>query len=431
MSSAKPAVSPLPPAASKPGDNQKSLRNIQICSRLALAFGILFRIVQYFSNRSLWLDETLLVRNLQSRNYGQLLEALDHNQAAPPLFLWIEKFALENLGDNEYSLRLYPLIGGLLSLFIFYRFTKSYADGWVRPIAIFLFSALEYIAYYSSEVKPYSWDITLCLLLFMCIRAIAALQPSLKKLFTAAVLGVVSIWLSFPSVLIMAGLEATNLIKLKLWRISRQDWLTLLNRRLPLYAVWLLSFVGLYVVNIQKTLTGTSLEKAWANRYPTNGFDLLWLLDAFGQFFYHPLGFLSPADGIALIVFVVGWIYLYRIQKWRLAYLSSPFAITFLASYLQQYPFRNRLVLFITPYALVILAEGIALLIRQCFQSKPQRKGFAKFVRILGLVLALSLLIQPMVVAVPRIVRPQLNHFDHVRPAIAHIHTHWQLGDKL
>ena len=79
----------------------------------------------------------------------------------------------------------------------------------------------------------------------------------------------------------------------------------------------------------------------------------------------------------------------------------------------------------------MILAEGIALLIRQCFQSKPQRKGFAKFVRILGLVLALSLLIQPMVVAVPRIVRPQLNHFDHVRPAIAHIHTHWQLGDKL
>jgi len=403
--------------------------------------------VQYFSNRSLWLDEALLVRNLQSRTYSQLLEALDHKQAAPPLFLWIEKFALNTLGPTEYSLRLYPLIGGLLSLVVFYHFTKSYADGWARPIAIFLFSTLGYIAYYASEIKPYSWDITLCLLLFISIRSLATLKPQLKNLLTAAVLGVVSVWLSFPSILIMAGLEATNLLRLKLWRISRYNWRVFLSRRLPLYAAWLLSFGCLYAVSISKTLTETGLQDAWANRYPANVFDLLWLLDAFGQFFYHPLGFLSPADGMALIVFVVGWVYLYRTHRWRLAYLSSPFAITILASYLQQYPFKNRLILFITPYALVILAEGITLLIRQFFKGKTMqsasKKGWqwqnpsvgksrsAKFVRVFGFVLALSLLIVPLGETLPRIVRPQLNHFDHVRPAIAYIHTHWQPGDKL
>lgn len=433
MSSAKPATSPFPLADPEDETRHKSLRAMQTYSRLALAFGVLFRLVQYFSNRSLWLDETLVVLNLQERTYSQLLEALDYNQAAPPLFLWIEKFALENLGNTEYSLRLYPLIGGLLSLIIFYHFTKSYAEGWARPIAIFLFSTLSYIAYYASDVKPYSWDVTLCLLLFMSISAVATLKPSFKRVWVAGLLGVVSVWLSFPSILMMAGTEATNLIKLKLWQLSRADWLTLLSRRLPLYAAWLMSFGCLYVVNISKTLTGTSLESAWASRYPQSWFDLLWLLDAFGQFFYHPLGFFSPADGIALIVFVVGWVYLYRTHRWRLIYLSSPFAITILASYLQQYPFRNRLILFITPYALVILAEGIFLLIRRFLSRKtvsPVRRS-ARFVRVLGFVLALSLLMLPLGETLPKIVRPQLNHFDHVRPAIAYIHTHWQPGDKL
>ncbi|MEL7068343.1 MAG: hypothetical protein AAGN15_06765 [Cyanobacteria bacterium J06581_3] len=456
MSSAKPAISQFSSSDADAGLRQQSLRNIQACSRLALAFGILFRLVQYFSNRSLWLDEALVVLNLQERSYSQLLEALDYNQAAPPFFLWIEKFALENLGNTEYSLRLYPLIGGLLSLVIFYQFTKSYAEGWVRPIAIFLFSTLSYIAYYSSEVKPYSWDITICLLLFMSISGLvgpfkgegATLKPSLKKTFVAALLGVVSVWLSFPSILVMAGTEATNLIKLKLWRISRSDWLIFLSRRVPLYVAWLLSFGALYAVNISKTLTGTTLESAWADRYPKGWFDVIWLLDAFGQFFYHPLGFFSPADGIALVVFVVGWVYLYRTHKWRLAYLSSPFAITIIASYLQQYPFRNRLILFTTPYALVILAHGISLLIRRFFQGKTGRSAVrsavhsvvgerqkesrsARVVRVVGFVLSLSLLILPLTETVPKIVLPQRNHFDHVRPAIAYIRTHWQPGDKL
>ena len=52
------------------------------------------------------------------------------------------------------------------------------------------------------------------------------------------------------------------------------------------------------------------------------------MVDAMGQFFYRPLGFLSPADGIAIALFLVGIISLYRTRKWHLAYLSSPFIVT-------------------------------------------------------------------------------------------------------
>ena len=399
-------------------------RWIETCSLLGLALGIAVRLVQYFSDRSLWFDEAAVALNLLERNYSQLLGALNYNQAAPPLFLWIEKFSLETLGNNEYALRLYPLLGGLLSLIVFYRFTRAFAVGWARPIAIFLFSVLGYIIYFAGELKPYSWDVTLGLLLFGAIASIATFRPSFRRVFGVGILGVISIWLSFPSILVMAGVEATNLIKLKLWRASRADWRAFLLRRLPLYAAWLISLSGLYFGVISQTLAETDLSASWANRYPASPFDLLWLIDSFGRFFHHPLGFLSPADGLAMAVFVVGFGHLYRTQKWRLAYLSSPFIVTVLAAYLHEYPFRDRLILFLVPYALIVLAEGIALLIRR-WRRPPQALG------IIGLALAVSLLVLPLGQTLPRLVRPKLAHFDDLRPAIAYIHTHWHSGDRL
>ena len=365
-----------------------------------------------------------VVLNLLERNYRELLGALNYNQAAPPLFLWAEEFALNTLGNHEYSLRLYPLIGGLLSLWAFYRFTRRFADGWARPIAIFLFSVMSYIVYFAGEVKPYSWDMTLGRWVCMAIAPLAVFKPSLKRLFGAGVLGGLSIWLSFPSVLVMAGGEATNLLKLKVWQANAAEVRSLLISRLPLYGVWLASLISLYVVNVSKTLSETALSSGWADRYPSSWFDLLWLLDALGQFFHKPLGFLSPADGLSIVAFLIGFVYLYRTHGWRLAYLCSPFVVTILASYLHQYPFRNRLIVFLTPYALVIVAEGISLLFRR-WKKGPRIAG------VLGLSLALLLLLQPLGHTLSWVVNPERSHFDDVRPAMAHIQENWQPGDKL
>lgn len=397
------------------------MNNLSLAS---LWLGVVVRVVQYLSNRSLWFDEVAVVLNLQSRNYAELLNALDYNQAAPPLFLWIEEFSLNTLGNNEYALRLYPLLGGLLSLVLFYRLTRAYATGWARPIAMFLFSVMSYIAYYASEVKPYSWDLALGLLLFSAIARLATFKPKPQQLASVGLLGAVSIWLSFPSILVMAGVEATNLLKLKVWKASVLELRSLLTRRLPLYAVWLASLVGLYVVNISKTLSSTDLSTNWVDRYPSSWFDVLWLLDSLGQFFHKPLGFLSPADGLSIVAFLIGFGYLYRAQGWRLAYLCSPFVVTILASYLHKYPFRNRLIVFLTPYALVIVAEGIALLLRR-WRKGPRAMG------LLSLSLALLLLLQPLGQTLAWVVKPERSHFDDVRPAMEYVNQHWQPGDKL
>ncbi|NEQ49328.1 MAG: hypothetical protein F6K11_04225 [Leptolyngbya sp. SIO3F4] len=397
---------------------------LEICSLLGVGLGVLIRLVQYLSNRSLWFDEVAIGLNLLDRSYLELLNALDHNQAAPPIFLWIEKFAIDTLGNHEYSLRLFPLIGGLLSLGLFYRFTQQFTQGWARPIAILLFSVQGYIAYFASETKPYSWDVTIGLLLFMTIAGLDTIKPSLKKTLSVGMLGIISIWLSFPSIFVMAGVEGANIVKLRLWQAPWRAIKEFLLGRLPLYGGWVLSFCSLYIFVIRKALSGTGLSESWAGRYPDNLWDIAWLFDSFGRFFYRPMGFSSPADGIAIVAFVTGCILVYRRAKLQLLYLSSPLLITLLAAFLHKYPFRERLILFLTPFALILLAEGIVFWLSH-LRKKPRILG------IIGLIMAITLVFIPLWKGLRGMIDPVSLHYDHVRPTIQYIDTHWQAGDKL
>ncbi|MEA5466953.1 hypothetical protein [Leptothoe sp. PORK10 BA2] len=401
-----------------------SARWLEICSLLGVGLGILIRLVHYLSNRSLWFDEVAIGLNLLDRSYLELLDALSYNQAAPPLFLWIEKWAINTWGSHEYVLRLFPLLGGLLSLGLFYRFTQRFTQGWARPIAILLFSVQGYIAYFASETKPYSWDVAMALWLCMAIAALATIKPSLNQLLAAGILGSISIWLSFPSIFVMAGVEGANILSLQLWQASTTNLKDFFLRRIPLYGVWVTSFCGLYFGVISKTLSDTGLADSWAGRYPDSFLDIPWLLDSFGRFFYRPLGFSGPTDGVAMVAFVTGCILLYRTAKLRLLYLSSPFIATLLAAFLHQYPFRERLILFLTPFALILLAEGIVFWLDR-WKKKPRILG------VFSLIMAITLIFMPFGRGLHGMLVPTSLHFDHVRPTLQYIDTHWQAGDKL
>ena len=89
----------------------------RLCAVL-IAFGALLRIVQYATNRSLWLDEAAFARNVLDRSFAQLLLPLDYLQTPPMGFLLLEKLATSALSGSEYALRLLPLLAGILSLFL-------------------------------------------------------------------------------------------------------------------------------------------------------------------------------------------------------------------------------------------------------------------------------------------------------------------------
>ena len=87
-----------------------------------LALGCLLRIVRYAQNLPLWSDECFLAVNFIRRGYADLLQPLDNGQIAPLLFLWAQRLVVDLVGFSECGLRLFALLCGLASVFLFWRF---------------------------------------------------------------------------------------------------------------------------------------------------------------------------------------------------------------------------------------------------------------------------------------------------------------------
>ena len=94
-----------------------------------LAVGIAVRLLRYLLRFPLWGDESLLAVNLIDRDFVALMHPLDGHQVAPLLFLWTELAAVKMLGYSEWSLRLFPLVAGVASLFLFHRLARNLLRG--------------------------------------------------------------------------------------------------------------------------------------------------------------------------------------------------------------------------------------------------------------------------------------------------------------
>jgi hypothetical protein len=391
----------------------------QFLHRLSIGivlFGILVRVVQYFSNRSLWGDEVWLATNLVNRSYWELLQPLDHNQAAPPGFLWTEKFAIQVFGNTEYALRLLPLVGGIISILAFYKLAKWALSGIAVPIALLLFACLRWPIYYATEVKQYSTDVMVALLLSLLLIPLQGqiLKPS--RMLVVGLIGGITVWFSHPAIFVLVGLEAANLITTAPGK--RQ---AILFNRWPIYLMWALSFAGFYVLVTDDVMQNQTLQSAWGDEYPGSVLDILWLLDSFGRFFARPLGFPGITDGVALVAFVVGGFAFYRRDRAKLLTLMSPTLVTLAATYLHKYPFRGRLILFLAPFFILVIAEGIAFLLAQF--------GKRKYLAIAGVILACALLIPSSIRATSLLFHPETH--EEVRPVLEYIQAHKQPGDMI
>lgn len=380
-------------------------------------FGILVRLVQYLHNRSLWFDEANLALNIVNRSYLQLLSPLDNNQAAPPGFLWIEKLSIQLLGNNEYALRLFPFLAGIVSLIALFFFAKRYASEWAAPIAIALFATLPYIVYYGTELKQYSSDIMIALVLSLLLIPLQHKTLTLQQIFRLSLIGGMAIWISHPTIFTLAGLEFFALIT-----TPHRERKNIVLNRIPVYITWIISFGLLYFLTISNTLNNDNLIDSWKARYPQSPFDILWLLDALGRFFYRPLGFIGIVDGVAMFAFIVGCIAYFRRNRILFVTLIAPTVTTLIASYLHKYPFRERLVLFLTPFFLILIAEGVFFLISQTHQHQ-------KWVKMLGIICLAAILTHPILSSGQLVIQPELK--QEIRPVLEYIQSQQEPGDRI
>ncbi len=171
----------------------------RIAAYLLILLGITIRIYHYLINRSLWLDEAMLSNNIIARNFAGLLEPLDSRQIAPIGFLYVQKIFTILFGENEYALRLLPLLCGILSVIFFYLLLKQVTNEKIVLLGLIFFVFGRYLLYYSNEAKQYNLDLLIYIVFFYLFYYKSIIKSSYIKLFALGLLGGV-FCLVFPSI---------------------------------------------------------------------------------------------------------------------------------------------------------------------------------------------------------------------------------------
>ncbi len=175
---------------------------------LVLVFvALALRIWQYAAGTSMWIDELWIASNVLPRSIPDLLSRpLDFGQVAPPGFLLLTKWSTLALGSSEYALRLLPFLAGLASVVLFWRLACRALDGAGPPIALAVFAWNIALLRYTSEVKQYEVDAAAALALTLLALRLRDRPPTLARAVAAGAAGLVVVWVSHASALVLAGL---------------------------------------------------------------------------------------------------------------------------------------------------------------------------------------------------------------------------------
>jgi len=333
--------------------------------QILIGIGIILRLADYFGGRSYWMDEGSLAGNIQSKGWAELFGPLMANQLAPPGFLLVESILCRLFGAGTYSLRLFPLIGGIASLFLLQGVaTRLLRHPGAVGIAVGLACLADDLIYYSAELKQYSTDVAFGLL---CYRiALDALTRTLTwgRSVAYAILGAVVVWFSHPAVFILAGLGTVLLGS----ALGHRDWQRAIRQAL-IGSAWVLSFVGVHWVAMEQLGHRGEMWVFWDFAFPhlppTSFWDVTWIVRRILYFLVNPLSFNSPLGPLPSVLAVfalllVGCVSLAKVRPTSLGMLILPATFTLFATYLHKYPFHGRLVLFLVPAFLMLIAEGAA-----------------------------------------------------------------------
>lgn len=388
-----------------------------------IAFGIIFRVVQYLHNTSLCLDEARdVVVGILGRSFSDIFKSPpDIYTPTPPAgFLIIEKLVTLTLGDSEYALRLIPLLVSVLSLFLFYSVAKQYVKPKAVPIALVLFAVLEPLIYYSAQVKPYTIDIASALLLFMAAIHIRSKKLTSAHIITFGVLGAVVVWFSSPSVFVLAGI-GTVLFVSALTVKDREKTIKLLL----VFLFWIAGFAAHYLLYLSKLtneymLNAARGEECFMPFPPVSFSDMRWYITAFFNMFGETAGFYF-ASSIAAFLFLAGCCSMASKERQKFFILISPLPLVLLASGLSLYAFKQRIILFLMPSLLFFIAEGI-----EDIREKTRHN-----IPVINTLLIGLLLFHPVLAAGSHLFKPVSLEHEEVKPVLNYIRKNWQDGDVL
>lgn len=324
-----------------------------------VAIGILLRLVFYFQNRCLFIDEANVARNIFERSFAGLTRPLNYEQYAPPVFLWIIKCFVVLFGYGEYAFRLFPLVCGCTALWLMYRAARRYSATiaiWY-PISI-MATGFIYIRY-SAELKQYMSDAAVTLTLLLLVMRYPITEMRAQRFFVSwASIGSVAIWLSMSSIFVLAGIGAFHVYTGH--RAKKHMWPLLAC----LGAVWLVQFVIYYMVMLRPQIGSGYLQECHKDHFlyliPHTSHDLAHNMDVLVKVLAAMGGKWAIPVALHIMALIMGVVRLYKRRDASLLLLVLPILLTILAAARHQYALTPRLVLFLMPLLLLIISAGLS-----------------------------------------------------------------------
>jgi hypothetical protein len=374
-----------------------------VCWWAALFVGAALRLRQWAVERSIWLDEASLLRNILPRSERALLKPLDFAQNAPILYLEAVKECSRIFGVSEAALRLPALLSGLLALLLFGLLARRTLSLWPAALATFLFAVLLPSVTHGAEVKQYALDQLAALAI--TLLALQILQKPERSLWPLALLGIVAIFASHPAVFVLgAAVVAIGIHTLRAERSVRGWSLVAL--------VWAIAFVINYFLFLRHGVQDQSLVNYWHSAFlplpPRSLHDFSWIYNKFVEVFQDPVGFRTMA-GLAAALSLIGVLAWIRSDLECALLLIGPIALALAASAIHKYPFEGRLILFIVPACLLFCMRGwneIAI------NLKPEARA-------ISMVIAGLLILEPGYVALQTMIHP--GELEELRPLLLQV----------
>ncbi len=358
-----------------------------------VGLGVLARLVRYLVVYPIWHDEAFLAVNFLGRGYLDLLRPLDYSQVAPILFLWIELTSVRLLGFSEWSLRLFPAVCGVASVFLFRHIAARLLRGIALLLAVGIFATAFYPIRHSAEVKPYASDLVAALIL-LALAVSWWRRPERSRawwLLTAVV--PVLLALSYPAVFVAAG------VSLALGpEVLRQKRRPVRLAYLIYNAVLVAAFLSLYFGCTQIQSTALRLFYRWG--YWRDSFPPLeqpwkipaWLIGVHtGTTLAYPVGGERGASTLTLIALLVGVAFLRKRVRSPVWLLLAPCVMGLMAACLGQYPYGGapRITQYLAPSICLLTGLGAALVLGR-LPRNLRRRAFRLAV---GLLAALGLFV--------------------------------------
>ena len=321
-----------------------------------LAIGLLLRLFVYIQNRGFIIDESNLARNIVQKDFSAFFSPLDFHQYAPPLFSVIQKCNLLIFGKTEYALRLFPLLAGIIALWLFYKLAKKLIPQPSHLFPLSLMALSIWFVRYATEHKQYASDTALAIGLLLLAEQCQIDRFKRWHFAVLALGGSIAIWVSMPAVFILAGVGIYYLMECF---YKKRDYL------LPLVLsgmTWLVSFGMYYKLILSQNIGSTYLEvfhERWfLPLLPSSMEELNLTKELLLGIFRTAIGSTGLALAWGIATCILGIFLLFKKDKAKGVLYFLPVFFCLVASHLHYYTLIPRLTLFFIPIILLWIGLG-------------------------------------------------------------------------